>query len=90
MDGQEENWAQLNRGACLLRARIPRRLLNQRNYRVELLAAIHYRVWLLEPGVNAPFIYFQLQGGLSDSPHYMTRRPTLLAPIIDWQLLNGS
>src|SRR5207253_6182818 len=42
MDGQEENCAQLNRGACLLRARIPRRLLNQGNYRVELLAAIHY------------------------------------------------
>ncbi len=83
-DSGENNRPRLQRGRNHLASMVPRRFLNEGRYRVELIASLHFREWLLEPGVSAPSIALQIQGGLSDSPYWMVRRPGILAPVLRW------
>lgn len=88
-DGKEEEWPILEVGRYILRSKLPKRLFNEGRYRVELLVALYYKQWLSEPGVNAPSINVTIQGGLSDSPHWMIKRPGVLAPVLNWQCCNS-
>lgn len=87
-DESEEQWPKLEKGFQRVCTRIPSRLLNEGVYRVELLASLHCRKWLLEPGVDAPSVFLRIQGGLSDSPLWMARRPGLLGPVFPWRVVN--
>jgi lipopolysaccharide transport system ATP-binding protein len=60
-----------------------------RVYRLEVIGGLHHRQWLFEPGVNAPSIYLIIQGGLSDSPVWMIKRPGILAPVMPWFIQNN-
>ncbi len=84
-DSKEENWPKLNNGKVKLRSRLPSRFINEGTYRVELLSSLHFIQFLTEPGVNAPAVYLTIQGGLSDSPYWMIKRPGFLAPVINWK-----
>jgi lipopolysaccharide transport system ATP-binding protein len=84
-DSAEGEWIQLEPGPIHLQAVIPRRLLNEGTYRVELLASLHYCAWLLEPGRTAPMVSFSIQGGLSDSPYWDHKRSGILAPVLRWR-----
>jgi lipopolysaccharide transport system ATP-binding protein len=86
-DESEDKWPKLKKGVCILRSRIPERFLNEGSYRIELLGSLHFRQWLLEPGVNAPSIHLTIQGGLSDSALWIMRRPGLIAPVIEWNIV---
>lgn len=83
-DVKYENWPRLHKGRNLLRTHIPAHFLNEGLYRIELLASPHQRFWILEPGVTAPFIHLEIQGGLSQSPHWVMKRPGILAPLFEW------
>ena len=83
-DSKEANWPVLKKGINVLRSRIPKRLLNEGTYKFELLSSLHFRQWLTQPG-KAPCIHLTIQGGLSDSPYWMLKRPCLLAPVIEWE-----
>ena len=83
-DGPEAEWPKLTDGEWVLRGRIPARLLNEGAYRIELMAKLHGRNWLIEPGVRAPDVTLLVEGGLSNSPYWTERRPGVTAPMIDW------
>ena len=74
-DGAETEWPVLEKGINVLRGQIPKRLLNEGNYRIELIGGLHYRIWLFEPGKTVPGLILRIQGGLSDSPYWMSKRP---------------
>lgn len=63
---------------------IPPHFLNEGQYRVELFLGIYHRLWISEPGVNAPAVQFEIQGGLSRSSYWVERRPGYLGPIMRW------
>jgi len=81
-----DEWPRIKLGKCHLKSKIPKRFLNEGNYRVELIAGLHNRFWLLEPKVSAPAIFFTIDGGLSDSPYLFRKRPSLLCPIFKWEI----
>lgn len=83
-DEEKTKWPTPVCGNNIFKSRLPYRLLNEGSYRIELLAALYCREWLNRPGINAPGISMEIQGGLSDSPHWMVRRPGMLAPVIEW------
>jgi lipopolysaccharide transport system ATP-binding protein len=85
-DGPVHGWPKLERGICVLRSRVPSRILNEGVYRIELIGGLHCQHWISEPAVNAPSVDLVVQGGLSDSPYWLARRPGLLAPINAWQV----
>ncbi len=85
-DKEEAQWPRLHPGRCVLRSRLPARLLNEGFYQIELIGGLHFREWLFTPGISAPSIQIQIQGGLSESPYWMAKRPGLLAPVLEWEL----
>ena len=87
-DVREQEWPKLIRGHNILRSQIPKRLLNEGVYRIELLVALYFKQWLSEPSKNAPAVYLTIQGGLSDSPYWMIKRPGFLAPVLSWGTKN--
>ena len=84
-DTTEDLWPLLNGGKFKIRSKIPRRFLNEGVYRIEMIASLHFREWLLAPGHNSPSVLLTIQGGLSDSPLWFIRRPGLLAPVLKWE-----
>jgi len=86
-DQPESQWPALTRGTHRLRSRIPAHLLNEGNYRIECIGSLHFREWLFSPGLNSPHINLTIQGGLSDSPYWIAKRPGLLAPLLAWEVV---
>jgi lipopolysaccharide transport system ATP-binding protein len=83
-DTDQAQWPEIRLGRQVLESKIPRRLLNEGTYRLELIAGLHYRSWIFQPGVSAPSILLTIKGGLSDSPFWMVKRDGVLAPVIEW------
>lgn len=84
-DAEHSRWPTLSPGPIRLRTEIPAKLLNEGAYRVELLASLHRRMWILSPGGDAPCVTFVVKGGLSDSPLWESKRPGILAPLLEWK-----
>ena len=83
-DVSEEDWFPIRRGSFVFRSPVPQRLLNEGIYRIEFAASIHGRQWIVEPG-RGPSVILRIQGGLSESPHWMSARQGVLAPVIPWE-----
>lgn len=83
-DVAEEQWPPVFTGKIRFSSCLPSRFLNEGTYRFELISALYYREWITQPGVNAPYLQVNIQGGLSDSPYWLVRRPGLMAPVIPW------
>jgi lipopolysaccharide transport system ATP-binding protein len=86
-DAEEKDWPTLKKGIFKIKSKIPTHLLNEGVYRIELISSLHYIQWLTEPGVRAPAVYLAIQGGLSDSPYWMMKRPGVLALVNKWEKL---
>ncbi|MCB1800853.1 MAG: ATP-binding cassette domain-containing protein [Gammaproteobacteria bacterium] len=83
-DTGEDHWPRLQPGHNRISSELPRRLLNEGEYRLELIASYHFGDWIARPGHDAPSIRLEIQGGLSDSPLWLERRNGMLAPVIEW------
>ena len=83
-DRSEQEWPALKPGPLSLRVELPARLLNEGDYRIELLASLHYRAWILEPRTDVPALRISIEGGLSDSPYWLSKRPGIFAPVLPW------
>ncbi|MEE9339094.1 MAG: ABC transporter ATP-binding protein [Methylococcaceae bacterium] len=85
-DSAEKNWPMVKHGFNRFINYIPKRFLNEGTYRMEIIAALYFRYWIIEPQNNSPSIYFTIQGGLSESPYWMMRRPGIFAPELKWSI----
>jgi lipopolysaccharide transport system ATP-binding protein len=88
-DKPPAEWLPLRIGVNSFVSWIPPHLLNEGSYRVEMIASLHFQRWLVQPGINAPLVSLTVQGGLSESPHWIQRRPGLLGPILDYTLIEA-
>jgi lipopolysaccharide transport system ATP-binding protein len=85
-DGPTDKWLPRPLGKYSVRSRIPPRFLNEGTYRLELIGGLTFRDWIFKPGESPASIELKIQGGLSESPLWMARRPGLLAPVMEWTL----
>ena len=83
-DNQPDKWPSRSVGKHSVRSQLPKRLLNEGTYRIELIGGLTYREWIFKPLEAVPSIQLVIQGGLSDSPLWMARRPGLIAPVMEW------
>jgi lipopolysaccharide transport system ATP-binding protein len=86
-DTEENSWPKLAVGKNYLVSKLPKRLLNEGAYSLEVISSLHNRQWLLEPGKGTNCIAFRISGGLSDSPFWYSKRPGVIAPIIPWDVI---
>jgi lipopolysaccharide transport system ATP-binding protein len=84
MDEVPDYWPVLRKGPLRLHSPLPRRLLNEARYRIEFLSGLHNTKWFSAPGARIAFLEFEVQGGLSDSPHWTAARKGSLAPVLPW------
>jgi lipopolysaccharide transport system ATP-binding protein len=87
-DTPEDQWPKITTGPIELQLRIPPNWLNEGAYRAELIGGLHYRNWLFEPGGNGPSVGFTIQGGMSESPYWLAKRPGFIAPVLRWEALS--
>jgi len=87
-DVPEGEWQRLKPGRHVLFSRLPAHSLNEGDYRFDLFLGLHHRLWICEPGVNAPSVTLSVEGGLSRSPHWVEGRPGLIGPILKWSVEN--
>lgn len=85
-DVADAEWPKLKMGKNTLQTKIPAHLLNEGDYRIELVSSLHFKEWLYEPEKNAPTLHFEVRGGLSDSTFFVLSRPGVIAPILDWKV----
>jgi lipopolysaccharide transport system ATP-binding protein len=83
-DSDEVDWPILQIGINRLITTLPPKILNQGIYTIEIMASLHNREWIIEPGKNNSCILFEISGYLSSSPFWYSKRPGLIAPIIKW------
>jgi lipopolysaccharide transport system ATP-binding protein len=83
-DTEPANWPKVEAGYNKLVCWLPRHFLNEGEYRLELMASIHYKEWLVHPGFNAPAINLEIKGGLSLSPLWIMARPGICAPVLKY------
>jgi lipopolysaccharide transport system ATP-binding protein len=89
-DVPQDQWPRLKPGPIELVTTIPARLLNEGKYRIELIASLHKRAWLFEPGGDVPSVVCSIQGGLSDSPLWYEKRPGRLGIVLPWCLAENA
>ena len=87
-DTSQELWPVLKLGINRLKSKFPKHLLNEGIYKIELIGGLHFIKWFFEPQKNNPYITLEIQGGLSESPYMLHKRPTLLSPILKWENIN--
>ncbi len=88
-DCREEEWPKLRVGHNHVRTRIPKRFLNEGDYRLFFEACINMVRWIIPPDSDNINIYFTVKGGLSDSPYWTERRPGILSPVLRWELVDN-
>ena len=78
--------AQLPVGRYRFRSQIPAHLLNEGEYRLELIAGIHPVRWVLAPHSTPATIRFEVRGGLDSSSHWTQKRPGELAVLLPFHV----
>ncbi len=74
-----------SKGKHSFRIPLPVRLLNEGDYRIEIVAH-NTKAWFLEPGKGNPSIPFSIQGGFGITPYWLERRPGVIAPELTWSI----
>ncbi|HTD39439.1 MAG TPA: ABC transporter ATP-binding protein [Mucilaginibacter sp.] len=82
-DDMNEDFTALKSGE--LKVKLPLSMLNEGLYRIDLGIAIYHSFWICEPGMNAPSIVMEVEGGYHDSVYWNHRRPGAIAPVINWE-----
>ncbi|MCL1682637.1 ABC transporter ATP-binding protein [Elizabethkingia anophelis] len=77
-------WPKVQIGINEVFIEIPKRVLNEGDYKLRLMASIHYKYWIIEPTEKAPAIILSIKGGLSDSEFWIEKRPGLIAPVLNF------
>lgn len=85
-DSPKNKWPKLKKGKVKFTSKIPKRMLNQGQYQLSIIASIHKKEWALSPYGESPSIKFIIEGGLSDSPYWPVAREGVVAPLIPWSL----
>lgn len=81
----------LQKGSYRLSTTLPRAMLNDGSYVIELIAARHNQSWLIEPGRREIHETFTVEGGdLGNSMLSGTKRPGFLMPAFEWKVERAS
>ena len=84
-DKYQKKWLEIKEGFVNLKAEIPTNVLNDGNYRIELMSSLHNRMWIHKPG-NGPSITFAIKKMSNDPDKIIMDRPGILAPDLSWAI----
>ncbi|MFM1962547.1 MAG: hypothetical protein RLZZ172_1392 [Bacteroidota bacterium] len=81
---EEDNPVSLHQGSHQIKILLQGLLLNEGNYKIELIAAVHNKQWIFRPEFNAPYLIFSIyrQPGLRDI--WSSKRQGSLVPCVKY------
>lgn len=85
VDSSPEKWPSIRKGTNVFYSHLPKRLLKEGRYRLELVAKPHGSNWIIGPSDNSPTVFLTIQGGSSDSPYWSSHKQNLVVPIVQWK-----
>lgn len=85
-DEPSDGLIRFRKGTRIIRTKIPKRFLNEGEYRVELQVFLHGEKLIVHSGNRPPTVYLRIEGGLSDSERFLLRRNGILAPVLHWDI----
>jgi lipopolysaccharide transport system ATP-binding protein len=88
-DAEKEKWPKFVIGINKLRTKLPQRFFNEDDYIIEFVVGIFNQEWWVSSRKNSPTLTLSIRGGLSDSPYFDEKRPTILSPIFQWETINN-
>ena len=88
-DQDESSWIKIGKGGISMATKIPSEILNEGTYRVDMIAALHNRSWILKPDTTQPSVSFRRGGRFSNSPYWINKRPGIIAPLLKWELIRN-
>jgi lipopolysaccharide transport system ATP-binding protein len=83
-DGHPDVWPEIKLGYNTLKCKLPKHTFNEGVYKVEVHGGLLHKQFYFYPGMNNPKIFFEIKGGLSESPLWFEKRLGLFAPIFEW------
>lgn len=83
-DGKPDTWPKINIGSNTLRCRLPKHILNDGMYKIEMHGILLHKAVLFIPGMDNPKIFLEIKGGLSESPLWLEKRLGFFAPVLEW------
>lgn len=84
-DGVPDVWPRIDIGINTLKCRLPRHILNEGIYIIELHGGLLHKEMYHYPGRKNPRIALEINGGLSESPLWTEKRLGILAPLLEWK-----
>jgi len=92
IDSHERKWPIFKSGRCSVVTKLPKRLVNEGSYRLNLSIQIRPsssgQINIIEED-NPISIAYTIIGGLSDSSIWTKRRAGILAPVIEWDIITN-
>jgi len=75
---------QLQKGRQRLNIKLPLNNLNSGRYQIELIAGIHNQLWVYQPRVNSPVLYFSVQNQAYKDNLWASGRPGILDSSVEY------
>lgn len=75
-------------GKQKLSIKIPLNNLNAGRYQVELIAGIHNQLWIYQPRVNSPILYFSIHDQSSKNSILMSNKPGIFNSIVEYDFID--
>ena len=83
-DGHPDVWPKVKVGINTLKCRLPKHTFNEGVYKIEVHGGLLNKEFYFYPGRDNPNIFFEIKGGLSESPMWLNKRLGLFAPVLEW------
>ena len=84
VDGHPDKWPKISLGENVLRCRLPKHILNEGMYKIEIHGGLLHKQFYFYPGMDNPKIFLEIKGGLSQSPYWTGKRWGFFAPVLEW------
>jgi hypothetical protein len=83
-DAHPDMWPSLSAGKNTLLTSLPLHLLKQGKYKLELMAKIRGREWLVNPETTSASVEFEIGNFSGKSAYFDNTRKGMIAPILEW------
>lgn len=86
-DSNESDWPKLNTGYNKIKSRLPTEILNSGIYKIELIASLYFKEWIITPNKSNPTIFFNFSKKFNESKYWIQKRPGIITPNNKWVLI---
>ena len=85
-DSKESDWPELKMGGNLIKSKLPTEILNSGIYKLELIASLYFKEWIIAPGKDNPTIFINFSKIFDKSKYWVQKRPGALAISNKWEI----